>query len=603
MRLPFGLGRRSSSGSGAGSGGSSTGSGSTVASAPAGGAAARPSRAWASLPPIQRTTGEMPLVASPGSFVDGLPGSTGLPPIVQPLGHEVSPLATPGLVVAHARPVAAPTSGRLPAPVQRRASRGARAEAVQPVAATSTIDDADSGWSPAAAEAPARAADAAPIRSLPTVSRMTIRMPDRPLTSAEIAARPASVQRAASGARATTPIPAPGGMRRSPSPITRATPTVSRQQAATVTPPTAAPLPTRPSPSSRSGLGAPLDELPSSARPIPAAPAAAPVVLPVSRSIAAPMPLVTSGHRTSVQRAAAGERATIDPGASAPPATAADPLRATGLQLPELPVLSVSRSTSASPAASPAVRPAPRASSPEVRPTLGARPLEPTVRVQRSTSATDPDDDDGEDDGDALPSPWWAPATASNGPSGFDGASGMDANPVVVSRSVSGQALGLGSNADYRGGADARRAAASRTIGRAVQRATTPVTALPGVRPAVTASLASAARRTSTAAAAETALAPVAQRQLVASPANVVVQTTPAPASAARSSGLPSHAPPVVQRAEADVATPARPPSTTQRSETDLEELAQALFSRIRGRLRSELIHDREAKGLSFDNI
>jgi len=38
-------------------------------------------------------------------------------------------------------------------------------------------------------------------------------------------------------------------------------------------------------------------------------------------------------------------------------------------------------------------------------------------------------------------------------------------------------------------------------------------------------------------------------------------------------------------------------------SERELEELAQALFSRIRGRLRNELIHDREAKGLTFDNV
>ncbi len=38
-------------------------------------------------------------------------------------------------------------------------------------------------------------------------------------------------------------------------------------------------------------------------------------------------------------------------------------------------------------------------------------------------------------------------------------------------------------------------------------------------------------------------------------------------------------------------------------SEKDLDELAQALFGRIRGRLRSDLIYDREAKGLTFDNV
>ena len=38
-------------------------------------------------------------------------------------------------------------------------------------------------------------------------------------------------------------------------------------------------------------------------------------------------------------------------------------------------------------------------------------------------------------------------------------------------------------------------------------------------------------------------------------------------------------------------------------SERDLDELAQALFGRIRGCLRNDLINDREAKGLTFDNI
>jgi hypothetical protein len=38
-------------------------------------------------------------------------------------------------------------------------------------------------------------------------------------------------------------------------------------------------------------------------------------------------------------------------------------------------------------------------------------------------------------------------------------------------------------------------------------------------------------------------------------------------------------------------------------SEKELEELSQMLFSRIRSRLRADLIHDREAKGLTFDNV
>ena len=44
-------------------------------------------------------------------------------------------------------------------------------------------------------------------------------------------------------------------------------------------------------------------------------------------------------------------------------------------------------------------------------------------------------------------------------------------------------------------------------------------------------------------------------------------------------------------------------PASSGHSEKDLDELAQALFGRIRGRLRSDLIYDREAKGLTFDNV
>ena len=123
MRLPFGLGRRSSSGDGASSAGSGTGSGAASARA------ATPSRAWASLPAIQRTAGPMPLVAAPGAFAGGLPGSQGLPPIVQQLGHEVSSMATPGLVVARVRPVETAGSGAIPAPVQRRARGASRSAA------------------------------------------------------------------------------------------------------------------------------------------------------------------------------------------------------------------------------------------------------------------------------------------------------------------------------------------------------------------------------------------------------------------------------------------------------------------------------------------
>ena len=78
-----------------------------------------------------------------------------------------------------------------------------------------------------------------------------------------------------------------------------------------------------------------------------------------------------------------------------------------------------------------------------------------------------------------------------------------------------------------------------------------------------------------------------------------MIQTLPA-------SGIPAAAPtpsaiPIVQRIEVPAAGGQN--QATGRSETELEELAQALFRRIRTRLRSDLLHDREAKGLTFDHV
>ena len=74
-----------------------------------------------------------------------------------------------------------------------------------------------------------------PIRTMPTISRLAVRTPDRPLTNAAEAARPVAVQRAAAAAAAaaagtTTALPpaSPGGMRRVPSPVA-VTPTASRE--------------------------------------------------------------------------------------------------------------------------------------------------------------------------------------------------------------------------------------------------------------------------------------------------------------------------------------------------------------------------------------
>jgi hypothetical protein len=56
----------------------------------------------------------------------------------------------------------------------------------------------------------------------------------------------------------------------------------------------------------------------------------------------------------------------------------------------------------------------------------------------------------------------------------------------------------------------------------------------------------------------------------------------------------------VVQRV--DGAAPPAPTEPEGHSESDLDDLARKLFGRFRNRLRAELIYEREAKGLSFDN-
>jgi hypothetical protein len=56
----------------------------------------------------------------------------------------------------------------------------------------------------------------------------------------------------------------------------------------------------------------------------------------------------------------------------------------------------------------------------------------------------------------------------------------------------------------------------------------------------------------------------------------------------------------VVQRV--DGAAPAPPPAADEgHSDSELDELARVLFGRIRTQLRADVIHDREARGLTFD--
>ena len=74
-------------------------------------ALARPHDAWRSLPAVQRTVGEPPVVAPARPFADSLATRQAPDLALEVLGHEVSPLASPGLVVGVARPIGAALFG------------------------------------------------------------------------------------------------------------------------------------------------------------------------------------------------------------------------------------------------------------------------------------------------------------------------------------------------------------------------------------------------------------------------------------------------------------------------------------------------------------
>jgi hypothetical protein len=80
------------------------------------------------------------------------------------------------------------------------------------------------------------------------------------------------------------------------------------------------------------------------------------------------------------------------------------------------------------------------------------------------------------------------------------------------------------------------------------------------------------------------------------------VQTTPIAAPAIAAPVLAPTATPIIQRIDGSSAAPPPPTESEGHSEDELDELARALFGRFRSRLRSEYIHEREAKGLIFDN-
>ena len=82
-------------------------------------AAARPHDAWRGLPAVQRVVGRPPLVAPADAFAGHLATRRAPELALEPLGHEVSPLATPGRLIGVARPAGAANTGPVDLPLQR----------------------------------------------------------------------------------------------------------------------------------------------------------------------------------------------------------------------------------------------------------------------------------------------------------------------------------------------------------------------------------------------------------------------------------------------------------------------------------------------------
>ncbi len=187
MRLPWPFGRRSPSDGP--SPAAPEGASPSAPSAPRD-LTAPPTGAWTSLPPIQRTVGDPPLVAPSSTFLDGVPGHRPLPPIVQALGHETGPAAPPGLVLAKPSPVPSLTS-HAPMPVQRRAA-----------AVPGVVPETWSEPEPTAESGP-------PARRLPAVSASaTVTPSPLPLTQAPAVPQPVAQRSAAGGMRTASPAPA-----------------------------------------------------------------------------------------------------------------------------------------------------------------------------------------------------------------------------------------------------------------------------------------------------------------------------------------------------------------------------------------------------------
>lgn len=347
---------------------------------------------------------------------------------------------------------------------------------------------------------------------------------------------------------------------------------------------------------------------------VPAAPpssVAAPAVPDAAAQPARPLPVLPVARLASPATGEASHRndSGHDHGGPAP-APGPDAVRRTGSTAGP----AGQPAPAAAPATTAAAVPGPRATTPAIRPTLGARPLRPRVPVQRDASAGRA--------ADHAPAPVAAhrspvadlPATIEaiapvapageavplqrlttpSDPAAPAARAGLHDGPppmreiVFPPPGVAFPAMAPVATDAFGGATVLQRSAAA--SGR-------PVPAGPAARGA-SAPL-SLARPP---AAAHGASAPAAGHAGDTAPGPGAAAAPVVQATRAGASGVPDiTVRPVVQRIDGSAPPPPAGGQGGATSDKELDELAQALFGRIRTRLRSEVIQEREARGLGFD--
>ena len=630
--------------------------------------------AWASLPAIQGVIANAPLVSRPESFLEDIPGVRGLPPILRPLAHEISPLAPQGVVATqpHAVPTLTSHAALVPRPIQRREAADA----------STRVGMADSAAVEAPAHSPAPPAPPSaashvgggppvvaepsgtpPVRRVQAIAPASIARPlavsltRAPTPSAVVPKSPAPVSPShGSGLRTA---PAPGGPGRpdlppgtrgggqsavraaapvGPPPVQRRSASASNAPAApsrpAVPPPAqsgASPVgspsgrgpmsaPVGPPASRRAGLGAPIASRPPGAAESP------PSASPAAALAGTARPGVPAPRPGDAQVGSAGRSASIDA-----PLGGSMPLGPT-----------VQRRTHG--AAEPARPDAAEAAGAAEVPTAGL----PVLPVARTPGPVAPDTDAAASGRErAATSPLAAPAAGSSVVGGASGRS-VPVRPLVDVRAPRGGATLQRSPADTAraGGAAAAPAVAHGSVPparggddpaplRDFDRFGMPGrgsadwlgwpspivagTPMPTARPIPHGSPAGAVGSPQRAPVGVARTAPVGAALPLAhvgppSPPPQVprvsraVEASPAPPlepNRAEPSApvLAPTATPVVQRV--DGAAPRVEPTagSSVPSDEELDALVKASFGRFRTRLRNELIHEREARGLTFDQV